>query len=314
MFSPYLFPLFWAAVLAGIFYPLYTKILRKTKSKNLSAFLTVLIVLLIIILPLVVISNIMVNEATAIYSTFNNQDTISEIKNLADQASKLPFVQKFTENIEVEKDLKNISTAISTNLLTWLKAWTQNIVILIINLFVSLYALYYFLKDGKRFLLYLIRLFPLDDNIEKSLYHKLASTIRATLKGTIFIGFIQGILSGLTIFIVGIPSVLLWTMAMVVLSIIPAVGPLIILLPITAYMVFFGSQWQVIVLVLGMIIVSLSDNFLRPVLVGKDLKMHPLIVFLSTVGGLGLFGISGVVIGPIIASLFISTLDIFEKM
>ena len=98
---------------------------------------------------------------------------------------------------------------------------------------------------------------PLGNDIEKALYDKFISTSRATLKGTILLGVIQGILGGVIILFVGIPSVFFWTLVMVVLSIIPAVGPLIVLLPITVYMIFFGSGWQIAVLVLGMIVVSL---------------------------------------------------------
>lgn len=313
VFYPFLFSLFWAAILAGIFYPLYKAITGKINNKNLSASIVLVIILILIILPLALISGIIAKESVVLFDALNNQNTIAEIKSFVDKTSKLPVLQTLTENINIEEEVKNISSAIASIVLNWLKSWTQNAALLIVNLFVMFYALYYFLKDGKKFLLYLMRLLPIGDNIEKTFYEKFISTSKATLKGTILIGIIQGIFGGVIIFIVGVPSVFFWTLIMVILSIIPAVGPIIVLLPITIYMFFFGSMWQIAILAVGMIAVSLLDNILRPALVGKDLNMHPLIIFLSTIGGLSLFGISGIVIGPIIASLLISILDIYEQ-
>ncbi len=312
MLFPFLFSLFWAGILAGIFYPIYKIVATKTKNQNLGAFVTIVIVLLLVILPIVAISGVVVKEAVGLYQTINTPDTMIEIKSLIDQVTEFPIIQRLTENIALEDELRSILSAAASVVLGWFTAWTQNAALFVINLFVMLYALYYFLRDGKRLLAYLTRLLPLGGDIKKTLYDKFISTSRATLKGTIFLGIIQGVLGGITIFIVGVQSVFFLTLIMIILSIIPAVGALMILLPITLYMIFFGSMWQVVVLVLGMVVVSLSDNILRPALVGKDLNMHPLVIFLSTVGGLGLFGISGVVIGPIIAAFFVSILDIYK--
>lgn len=312
--APFLFALFWACVLAGIFYPIYKKINERINNDSASSFIVVIIVSLIVILPLGIVSGIVISEAVSFYNVINNPETIIMIKNLIGQIVSHPKLQNIVADIEIEKEFANISSMSASFIFSQLKLLTQNTTIFIINIFVMLYALFYFLIDGKKFLFYISRLLPLGNGIKKELFGKFISTSRATLKGTIFIGIIQGALGGITLFIVGMPSVFFYTVIMIILSIIPAVGAFIILLPIAIYLAFVGNVWQALVVLIGMIIVSLTDNFLRPIMVGKDLEMSPFIIFLSTVGGLGLFGIFGVVIGPIIASLFASILNAIIKI
>lgn len=312
--APYLFSLFWACVLAGIFYPFYKKINAKIKNNNISSFTTIIIVLLIVILPLAIVSGIVINEAISFYNTINSPETIIIIKNLTNEIISHPKLQAIAADIEIEKEFKNISSIGASFIFSQLKSLTQNTTILIINTFIMLYALFYSLIDGKKFLFYVSSFLPLNNDIKKELFEKFVSTSRATLKGTIFLGIIQGILGGITLFIVGMPSIFFYTIVMIILSIIPAVGASIVLLPIAVYLAFFGSLWQVVAVIIGMLIVNISDNILRPLMVGKDLEMHPFIIFLSTIGGLGLFGVSGIVIGPIIASLLVSIINAIIKI
>ena len=312
--APYLFSLFWACVLAGIFYPFYKKINLKIKNNNISSFATIIVVLLIVILPLGIVSGIVIKEAISFYNTINNPETIIMIKNLTNQIISHPKLQAIVSDIEIEKEFKNISSVSASFVFSQLKSLTQNTTIFIINIFVMLYALFYFLIDGKKILFYVSRLLPLEIDVKKELYQKFISTSRATLKGTIFLGIIQGVLGGITLFIIGMPSIFFYTIVMIILSIIPAVGASFVLLPIAVYLALMGSAWQVVAVLIGVIIVSSADNLLRPAMVGKDLEMHPFIIFLSTVGGLGLFGISGIVIGPIVASFFGSILNAIIKV
>lgn len=158
----------------------------------------------------------------------------------------------------------------------------------------------------------LMHLSPLGDKYETMLYDKFTSTTRATLKSTLIVGGIQGFLSGLLFWITGIEGAFVWGVIMVIIAIIPAIGTPVVLVPAAIIMLALGNVWQGIALLAGAVIISVLDNLLRPPLVGKDIQMHPLVVFFATLGGLIIFGISGFVIGPIIAALYISIMSIYD--
>ena len=143
---------------------------------------------------------------------------------------------------------------------------------------------------------------------------KFVSVTRATIKGTLLIGVAQGALGGVVIWAVGIPSPVFWSLVMAILSIIPGVGVVVVLLPVAVYLFFKGSLLSGIAVLAAGTVIGLTDNFLRPVLVGKDLKMHDLLILFSTLGGIAMFGLIGFIIGPIIASLFVTILNIYEEI
>jgi len=144
------------------------------------------------------------------------------------------------------------------------------------------------------------------------LYKLLTSTTRATLKSTLIIGGIQGSLGGILFFIAGIEGALIWGTIMVFLAIIPAVGPPLVLIPAGIISLLLGNVGAAILLLVGAFVISMIDNLIRPPLIGRDIQMHPLVVLFATLGGITLFGISGFVIGPIIAALYTSIMSIYE--
>ena len=174
--------------------------------------------------------------------------------------------------------------------------------------------MFYFYIDGPVILNRIIWLSPLNDQYEKKIIEKFVSVTRATIKGTLLIGIAQGILGGIVIWAVGIPSPIFWSLLMAILSIIPGVGVVIILLPASVFLIIKGSIIAGIIMIASCIVIGLIDNFLRPMLVGRDLKMHDLLILFSTLGGIGMFGLVGFFIGPIIASLFITVLNIYEEV
>lgn len=177
---------------------------------------------------------------------------------------------------------------------------------------IVLYTMFFFLVDGDRLLYYLLYYLPLNDEDEKKLLSRFTSVTRATLKGTAVIGFLQGGLAGIALWLAGIPSALFWAICMMLLSVVPGVGTAIIWLPAVIYLVV-GGQYLTALLV-GLfcaIVVGTIDNVLRPRLVGNDTQMHELMIFFSTLGGLLMFGFMGFVIGPIIAALFVTVWELY---
>ena len=150
------------------------------------------------------------------------------------------------------------------------------------------------------------------DKNETLLYNKFTSTARATIRGTLLIGLIQGILGAILFSVTGIQGALIWAIIMTLTAIIPAAGSYIIWLPAGIISLIVGDIWQgVLIMVFGFLVISTIDNFLRPILVGKDTQIHPLLILFSTLGGILVFGISGFLVGPIITSFFLALWEMY---
>ena len=174
--------------------------------------------------------------------------------------------------------------------------------------------MFYFFRDGDKLVNYAKSLSPLGEEYDNKLFDNFTRISRATVKGTLIIGLAQGSLGAITLWIFGVNTWLLWGFIMVIFSIIPVVGAWSVLVPVGIIQIISGNTWSgIFILIISTIIISNIDNLIRPYLVGKDAKMHDLLIFFSTLGGIGLFGIMGFIIGPIIASLFLSLLQIYKQ-
>ena len=313
LLRPFFYPVFWAAVIAIMFYPFYKWLGKYIKTNGLNITIIMVSIVFILLIPLTFISTMVVNQSVGIYQSFSSTD-LQNALNTAHGWLGNTFVAPFIEQAQREwPSYISKATQITSNFIfASIKSVTQNSVQFIFMLFIMFYSLYYFLKDGKKILGRLVHFSPLGDTYERMLFDRFTSTTRATLKSTIIIGGIQGTLSGILFWIAGVQGALIWGVVMVVIAIIPVVGPAIILIPAGIVMLVIGNFWQAMVLLIGALVISFMDNFLRPPLVGKDTQMHPLVVLFTTLGGIILFGVSGFVIGPIIAAFYISIMSIYE--
>jgi predicted PurR-regulated permease PerM len=177
-----------------------------------------------------------------------------------------------------------------------------------VSLFVMVYLLFFFLRDGDELVVRIKRATPLPPDQLSEIFAKVTATIRATIKGDILVALIQGALGGLIFWVLGIAAPLLWAAVMAVLSLLPVLGSALVWVPVAIYLLLSGSVVHgIVLLVYGTLVISLVDNFLRPVLVGKDITMPSYIVLISTLGGRAVFGANGFVIGPLVAALFLVT-------
>ncbi|MBD3311331.1 MAG: AI-2E family transporter [Candidatus Magasanikbacteria bacterium] len=314
IFLPFFYPIFWAAVLAIIFYPLYKFVHKHIKMPGFSSIISILLIIVILFLPLVVIGLLVINESIDLYHAVSQANFLDGVKNISNILETTPFAP-YAETIRTEWTgyAANAAKTVSVLIFNNLKNITQNSLRFIFMLFIMFYTLYYFFKDGPRMLKKLMHLSPLGDKYENLLYEKFTSTTSATIKGTIIVGGVQGILGGIVFWLTGIEAALIWGIVMIALSIIPAIGSFLVWMPAGIIMIAVGNIWQgILILVFGAVIISTIDNLLRPYLVGNDTQMHPLVVLFSTLGGLIIFGISGFVIGPIIAALFLSIMSIYD--
>jgi predicted PurR-regulated permease PerM len=180
-------------------------------------------------------------------------------------------------------------------------------------MFLMIYLLFFFLRDGQRIIERLVQVLPLGDERERQLFARFAQVVRATVKGTFIIGAVQGFIGGVTFALLGIEGAILWGVMMALMSLLPAVGAALIWVH-EVIMLMANAEYTSggILIAVGIFGIGLSDNFLRPLLVGRDTRMPDYLILLATLGGLGTFGISGLVIGPLIAALFITVWEMFE--
>ena len=304
-----------ASILTVLFQRPYRWFLRETReSRTTSALLTCLLVAFVIVVPVFVVLTFAISEASALYSSMSEGQSAEIVAaRLFSSVEQVPVVGHFfrPDIIGTDNFSSDIQT-VSRNALVLLQAAYQGIAHFFFWIFVMFFALFYFLIDGTVAVNYLIRMSPLRDDHDRMLMKRFVSISRATIKGTMLVGVVQGILGGLAFWIVGIPSPFVWGLSMTFFSIIPMIGSGIIWFPAGIILLLLGNIWQgLFVLGVGMGVVSTIDNILRPKLVGRDTHMHPLLVFFATLGGISLFGLLGFIIGPIIVALFLALAEIY---
>ena len=180
--------------------------------------------------------------------------------------------------------------------------------------FLMMYLLFFFLRDGKKIIELIIHVLPIGDDSERLLLAKFAEVSRATIKGTLVVGIVQGTIGGITFSLLGIQSAVFWGVVMILLSILPAIGSALVWIPAAIYLITNGMLIKGLILIgVGVFIIGMIDNILRPILVGRDTKMPDYLILLSTLGGISLIGISGFVLGPIIAAFFLAIWTMFAN-
>ncbi len=181
-------------------------------------------------------------------------------------------------------------------------------------LFIFLYAMFFFLRDGKQFLAQFLSYLPLTQTDQNRLLGKFISVTRATIKGTMVVGAVQGSLAGFALHFAGIDSALFWGTIMSVLSVLPVLGSALVWIPAVIYLAATGQYPQAIgVLLFCTLVVGQIDNILRPMLIGRDTQMPELLIFFGTLGGIGLFGVFGFILGPIVAALFMTVWEMYGE-
>jgi len=182
----------------------------------------------------------------------------------------------------------------------------QNTLDFVVSLFIMLYLLFFLLRDGGRLSRQIRDAIPLRNDLLQMLSRRFADVIRATVKGNLVVAAVQGFFGGLIFWFFDIHASVLWGVLMAFLSLLPA-GSGVIWLPVALYLIATGAIWKgVVLIVYGVLVIGVVDNFLRPILVGKGTRMPDYVVLISTLGGLAIFGINGFVIGPVIAAMFMA--------
>ncbi len=311
LIKPYLLAVFWAITLALMFRPLHQKILHRVgERRNLAGSLTLMTIILLVIIPTFFVGQAVVDQSVRTFEKIESGEI--DIQARIDQVkAQLPLVDRFLNRLGVDSgqaksSFNDAMTETAKQVSSKLLSVTQDVVGFVIEFALMLYILFFFLRDGRTLLVKIIEVLPIGDDKELQLLQRFESVTRATVRGSLVIAIVQGSIGGLLFWSVGISSSALWGVLMTLLSLLP-LGSGIIWIPAGIMFLSQGAYGKgIFVLLVGGLVIGLIDNLLRPRLVGNDTKMPDYLVLLSTLGGLAWFGVSGFIIGPLIAALFIT--------
>jgi predicted PurR-regulated permease PerM len=318
MIKIFLIPMILAAVFVVLFYPLYGWFLKVSRNrKSLSSLVCCLVLLLGLLMPVFVIANLVSGEAINFYQ--NAEQKVEELiqqgnESLLKNIKEHKLIKKLhLDKIDWQASIQESIKAAATLLATVINKASKGTFQLLVNLFLTFFAMYYLFRDGDKLIQRLKYLSPLADKYKEELFIRFISVSRATIKGTVVVGLIKGFIGGFTFWIFGISSPILWGVVMAILSIVPMLGAWLVMYPAALIMMLMGHIWQGVALFLiSAVIISSVDNILQPRLVGRSSGLHDLLIFFSTLGGISMFGVMGFIVGPIIAALFVSILDVYS--
>ncbi|MET3496341.1 AI-2E family transporter [Variovorax boronicumulans] len=316
---PFFGAVLWGVALAILFTPLYKWLLKKMPGKrNAAALSTLAICLFIVILPLAMVGVSLVQEIALVTQNIRSGQInfaayFQQILSATPQWLLSIFERLNLGNTQAWQDRISAAAGQGSQLIAG-QALTigQNTFDFVVSFFVMLYLLYFLVRDGSTLSRTMRDAVPLAKPHTHYLLNKFTTVIRATVKGNVAVAITQGTIGGLAFWFLGVQGALLWAVLMAFLSLLPAVGAALIWAPVAIYFLATGHFWQGGVLIfVGVFVIGLVDNILRPVLVGKDTQMPDYIVLMSTIGGMAIFGINGFVIGPVIAALFMAAWSLF---
>jgi predicted PurR-regulated permease PerM len=317
---PFFVPICWAGVLAILFYPLYAKLQSRMKRKAPASLIVCFVIIVGIIAPVAYLFVALVGEAVEAVGRVNEMYKEGKLEQLF--ALDVPFINTLKEKLNEYFDISSINldeivrdaiekvSGVVVSQTTWLVA---NATKAIFFFALTMFALFYFFKDGDRIVGRIKRLIPLPADTVSKTFTQLHEVILATMYGGLVVALVQGTLGGVLFAIVGISSPVFWGAIMAFLSIIPIVGAFLVYIPAGVILILGGSYVKgIIVILIGTIVISQIDNVIRPYFISGRTAMHPLLLFFAIMGGIALFGLLGLILGPIIAALFTTLLKIFE--
>ncbi len=317
MIHQFLMAIFMAGLFSAMVHPTHNWLNQKLDGReNLASLLTVLGIILLVLIPLTALIGVIISQAISVGQSVTPwvQGFIAEPTALTAFLEKLPYYEEILpyRDVIIQKAGELVGT-VTKYLVDSLSSFTKLTINVIFSSIIMLYVMFYFLTMGDILLKKILYFLPLDDNDEQRLLNRFTSVTRATVKGTLIIGVIQGTICGFAFAIAGIEGPAFWGSVMAVMSIVPAFGTAIIWFP-ALLILALTSDWTGVI-ILGILCGAIAgnlDNIIRPRLVGKDTEMHDLFVLFGTLGGITMFGLLGIIIGPIVAALFITIWEIYE--
>jgi predicted PurR-regulated permease PerM len=317
--TPFFGAILWAVVVAIVFAPVNRWVLAKVGGRhNVAAVIALAMIIALVIVPAGFIISSLISEVSGLIASIQSREIDLSKMGTAFQKGLPRWAAEALERFGFT-DLNVMSERISSTLATALRTIAQTLLGLgqgafsfVASLGVMLYVLYFLIRDGDAISREIGERLPLEIAHKRLLLEKFTVAIRATIRGSVIVAIVQGTLGGIIFALLDIRAAFLGGVLMGLLSLIPAVGTGFVWAPVAIYLLAIGMTWQGITLILcGVFLIGMVDNTLRPILVGQDTRMPDYIVLVSTLGGIGIFGLNGFVVGPVVAALFLAAWEIF---
>jgi predicted PurR-regulated permease PerM len=306
---PILISTIFALILSFIFYPIYKKFLLWTKNKNLSALIICLILLAIIIIPLLFFVPLLVKQTFEVYLYMQGEDVLVPLHNL---------ISNFFPSSDISNDLiiavNSFTSKLASSFLSKFTEILLNSPIILLNLVLILFVFFFGLRDGDKFVNYIQTVSPLSKEAEKKIFKQFKDITHSVIFGQIVVGIAQGIITAIALFIFKVPNALVLTLIATFVGVLPIIGPWLVWVPVDIYLFLTGRTAAGFgMLVYGLLIITWVDTLVRPLIVSKKTKMNSAIVLVSMLGGLFVFGVLGLILGPLIISYLILLLESYKN-
>ncbi|MBI5700962.1 AI-2E family transporter [Candidatus Saganbacteria bacterium] len=313
---PFIIAILSAAALSYIFYPMYKFLLSSLfpkilRQRTICSIITCFVIIVLVLIPTIILSTVLAYETREGYKYFRH---LLETPGVS--ISALPI--NFVDLIGGKDQLNNLIGDFAGQVFEWAQKILKGVPNIVLSIFITIFSTYYFLKHGKDIYEFFKGIFPLPEKRYKQIISRFDDLSRGMIMGQIFVGSIQGFLTWAVLYYLHFPNPVLWGFITSLICIIPLLGAAMVWLPIDIYLFINGYLTgnytdAIILLVCGTFVISLIDNFLKPKIVGDHAKIHPLVILFGILGGIQLFGIPGILIGPLILTLFDVVIEIYRE-
>lgn len=318
---PFATALLWAALAAIMFQPLYRWMLRKMRGRrNPAAVTSLLVIFFAVLVPALWLATLVVQEALALVASLQQQPidlaaTFDKVYGMLPQAAQEAVDRSGWADVSsAQTKLQELLAASAGMIASQAVSIGSGALSFILSFAVGLYVMFFLLRDGERIGRTLLNTAPVERSISERLAERFLGIVRATIKGSGVVGLVQGVLAGISFLIVGLESALLFSVLTTIFALVPVIGAGAIYIPVGLWLLVTGAVWQgAFVLIFGVIVISNADNVLRPILVGRDTGIPDWIILVTTLGGISLLGFSGIVLGPLVAGLFLASWSILQE-
>ena len=300
-----------ALTLAVIFAPMQAMLERRLRYRGVAAMISLVVIIVVVAVPASFVIERLVAEAAGNARVIQFRIASGEFQRFMDQHPRLAPIGRW---IADQVDIPSLASGMATWLSNLGASFVRGSLVQVAVIGLTFYLLFYFLRDRKEARALLIDLLPLTPAESDRVFGRVIDTVRAIVYGTMAVALVQGALGGMMFWLLGIPAALLWGLVMTILSIVPVLGSFVVWIPASVLLAADGRWVHAIVLALwGAVVISNIDNILRPMLVGNRLRLHTVPAFISMVGGLLVFGMSGFILGPLAVTVSVTLIDIWRE-
>ena len=325
--KPFLPAIFTGGIIAYLSYPLYTKTLKHIKNRNAAALMISILIILLITIPFLIVLGLISKEAYSTYASLSQQNLGTNFMSIMckneDWVScrSLKSLVHFLPEDNLDYYLQTTIEKITGFILSNASKFLASIPSVLLNLFVMVFVVFYFLRDGSALGAKIKNILPLNESHKREVIDKFHHVTYGVFYGNLTIAILQGVLGIIGFAVLGVPSPVLWGFVMMLFALVPYFGSAIIWLPAALNLIFMGYLQNdasdiirgIILIAYGALVISTIDNILKPKLIGSKAKIHPILVLIGVLGGLSLFGFIGLVLGPLMLALLVTFIDIYEK-